>query len=93
MSAHGNRDDDNDSEEEDKKMLQKHSEQRLAVLQGDDSVPEDDIEEASLPTLPITTVKSLFSRWTSRHLAPIFSNGEEISIFWKILQFLFVPEF
>ena len=48
---HGNHDDDDDLEEEDKKMLQRHSEQRLAVLQGDDSVPEDDIEEASWPTL------------------------------------------
>ena len=67
---HGNHDDDDDLEEEDKKMLQRHSEQRLAVLQGDDSVPEDDIEEASWPTRQMSRT-NLYSTALLKLLPPL----------------------
>ena len=50
-------DDDSDEDDKEMEMLQKHSEQRLAILQGEDSVPEDDIEEASLPILELLANK------------------------------------
>ena len=44
-------DEDSDEDEKELRMLQKHSEQRLAILQEDDSMPEDDVEEVNLPIL------------------------------------------